>query len=158
VSVIERAWLITVCSGVVFAVGWFVLVVRKSSSQLAWASGFALLVAVGALLHPSVTYLFAQAGFAGVVLTALVAVMRRLTEHSRVATGKEPDSGTAGFATSTLSSGTFVAGSDESTAIRPRQTSTLDYVPTVLGDDAETTTGSGTGSFPRRSALGEPPP
>ena len=86
-------------------------------------------VSVAALVHPSLTLQAAQSAMVGVLLTALVALMQRLVGgRHRPALLGDPTGRASGLAPGSSLGLAVGAGSDDSTAIRPRPVSTMDYV------------------------------
>lgn len=158
-TVASRALLVASCSGVVLAVGGLLILVWRPSARLAAVAVPLLGLAVAALVHPTVTLLAVQSGMVGVVLTALVALMQRLVGRRRYGPGifGEPNQRNAGAAPgSALSRGVGV-GSDDSTAIRVRTASTLDYVVTAsdpAGGEAATAPGSSRSEPAARGGAG----
>jgi hypothetical protein len=145
ITVASRALLVAVCSGTVLAVGALLILVWRPPGRLIWVAVPAFILAVAALLHPSVTFLAVQSGMVGVVLTASIALMQKFFVGRRsgpVAYG-DPNGRAAGVAPGSTLSRTVGVGSDDSTAIRVRPVSTMDYLPTPpASSGAEAGTGS----------------
>jgi hypothetical protein len=161
VFVASRAWLVAVCSGSVLAVGGFLILVWRPSVPLAWAASLVLGLSA-ALLHPSVIVLAVQSGMVGLLLAALIALMQRSVERRRPAPGAfaDPSGRTPPLAAGSTLSRTVGAGSDDSTAIRVRPVSTMDYTPALppsaLPDDEGGVESRGGRS--ERVGPGGPPP
>ena len=133
ITVASRAWLVGICSGSVLAVGGLLILVWHPSIRLVWLASLVFGLSIASLLHPSVTFLAVQSAMIGVVLTALVALMQRIVERRRTAGMPYGDPGGLSVEITLTPSqeGAAAAGSDDSTAIRPRPISTLDHVITV---------------------------
>lgn len=129
VRVAARTTLVAVCSGSVLVVGGFLVLVWRPAMRLFWFAAIGLGLWVAALLHPSVTFLAVQSGMVGLLLTALIVVMQRLVDRRgpRQRVYGEPNSRVSARPGSTLSRSVGV-GSDDSTAIRVRNSSTLDHI------------------------------
>ena len=127
----SRAWIIVVCSGLVLALGFAATFVRLGER---WVWGGAAVVGLlsAMFLHPSVIALFLQAGSCGFVLTLFGYLIHR-TPHrdggvgSSARPGSAPASG-LGFDSSLRSAAGVGVGSDDSTAVRVRVSSTMDYL------------------------------
>ena len=132
VTVAPRALLVGLCSGSVLLLGGLLILVWKPPVKLVWSVLAALAFASAVLWHPSVTFLAAQSSAIGAALTALLALMHWGFERRNPgAPGASRPRSSVLNPPSTLSR-TVGAGSDDSTAIRPRvspATSTLDHVP-----------------------------
>jgi hypothetical protein len=164
VTTLARAWLVAVCSGVVLVTGGMLILVWRPSPRLIWVAALVLGLSVATLFHPSVTFLAVQSGMVGVVLTALIAAMQWVVERRRPVPALFGDSGTRNPVVtpgSTLSH-TVGAGSDDSTAIRPRPNSTMDHVaivqPTSSSPAALPESSSGRSPLPERAGRGGPAP
>ena len=131
--VASRASLVAVCSGLVLVAGGLLVLVWRPNVRLAWVAGAGSALAAATLVHPSVTYLAVQSAMVGVVLTALLAGMHLLVERRRPPAGVFAESNGRGAAPAPGSTMNHAAaaGSDDSTAIRVRAGSTLDYPPRV---------------------------
>jgi hypothetical protein len=162
VFIVPRAWLVAVCSGSVLAVGGFFILVWRPSVKLVWVAGLVLGLSVAALTHPSVTFLAVQSGMVGLLLTALVALMQRAVEGRRSAAYSDPSSRTPSLVPGSSLHHTIGAGSDDSTAIRARPVSTMDYVsagpPAISPQPPEADGSGGRSSFPERVGQGGAPP
>jgi hypothetical protein len=128
VFIASRAWLVAVCSGTVLAVGGFLILVWRPPVKLVWAAAAVLGLSVAALLHPSVTFLGVQSGMVGILLTGLIALMQSVVERRRGSAAFTDPSGLPLAGGSTFNR-TVGVGSDDSTAIRTRPVSTMDYAP-----------------------------
>ena len=115
-------------------------------------------MALGALVHPSVLLLGIQSALIGVVLTVVIALTQRLVEGRRPGPAFVGESGALApihGAGSTLTH-TAGLGSDDSTAVRARPVSTMDYVPASPGvSSREGTAGS---SLSQTAVRGSDPP
>jgi hypothetical protein len=133
--IVTRAGLVAVCSGSVLALGAFLILYRRLPTRLAWGVALALVLAAATAVQPSVTFLVVQSAMIGIACTLLTALMDRLV-HRRARTpavfgessGLAPPSGS--LPGSSLSH-TLGVGSDDSTAIRVRTSSTVDHVSTT---------------------------
>jgi hypothetical protein len=105
--------------------------VWRPPPRLVWVGLPALAVAVASLVQPSVTFLVVQSGAIGAALAVLIAVMQRLVEGRRPGPAfyGEPSGRTPVPGSGSGLSRTAGVGSDDSTAIRVRTASTLDYIP-----------------------------
>jgi hypothetical protein len=131
--VASRAWIVGACSGVVLLVGLLAMFSGIGFRWL-WMISAVLCFLVAVFAHPSTVLLFVQSALSGVVLVLLGCGIRRVLERARVvippvsATGSVPSQiGLGG-----TSAGSPGVGSDDSTAIRGRNSSTLDYAPAPL--------------------------
>jgi len=130
VVVASRALLVTLCSGTVLATGGLLLLVWRPTLRIVWAAAGGGGLAVAALVHPSVTLLVVQSGAVGVGLTAVIALMQRWVERRKHARAGYPELGTPGPGSALPGSSLnrdLAVGSDDSTAIRARPVSTVDY-------------------------------
>lgn len=132
--VASRALLLTVCSGAVLLIGGLSILVWRPPARFVAIFAPALVLAVVAFVHPSVTWLVVQSGMLGILLTLLIAMMRRIMEtrgfRSATSASHADFNGRAEAAAvgSSVHRGA-TAGSDDSTAIRVRPISTLDHLP-----------------------------
>jgi hypothetical protein len=133
VWVVSRAWAVATCSGAALILGFFTIFSRIRLRTI-WAVVAALALLAAVLLQPSVTLLGVQSAFIGVALTLLGMLIQALIERTKspVIPGREPGSiaGTP-LADSSRKQAASV-GSDDSTAIRVRVPSTVDYAPSPL--------------------------
>ncbi|WP_165227419.1 hypothetical protein [Aquisphaera insulae] len=120
----SRAWLVAVCSGGALALGFWIMFSRSGPRVIYPALAAAAVLAVS-LVHSSVLFLVLQSSLFGIVLAFLGLGIRRYTEGSPRAAGAETASPAAGSAISELTPSKV--GSDDSTAIRHRPSSTMDY-------------------------------
>jgi hypothetical protein len=157
VSVADRAWLVAVCSGGVLAVGGVLLLLWRPPIRVVGIAAALLVLSAATTLHPTVSFLAIQSAAVGVVLTALLALMQRWSKPRRPGRPSfEPESGARGLVSPPGSGWTTGAGSDDSTAIRQRTTSTMDFVHTSIQLEPD---GSGSsGSLPPRTGLGDASP
>ncbi len=131
--VVPRFWIVGVCSGATLFLG-FLAIFSRAHFRTIWL-GLAVLGLVAVMFLPaSVVFLVLQSAVIGLALTVLGLAIRSLIERSRGLRLPSRDSallavrppGDSGL---NRSSG---VGSDDSTAIRVRVPSTLDYVPTSV--------------------------
>jgi hypothetical protein len=130
VWVVHRSWLVAVCSGAALILG-FCAIFARIRFQTVWLFLAAVGLAAAALLQPGVVFLAFQSAFIGVALTLLGLLLKLLIQHRR-------GSGLAMRAGEILAAPASAApppgvGSDDSTAIRVRVPSTMNYVPAALG-------------------------
>ena len=136
--IVSRTWIVAASSGAVLTVG-FLLLFRLIPFRLVWMATAALVLVAVLLVHPSILVLVVQSGVIGLVLSVLGFMIQWLVERRR----PQPPLGVPGIPTpgpsiidpSRLGSGTI--GSDESTAIRARVSSTMDLVTSPLGPGNE---------------------
>ncbi len=155
--VVLRAWLVAAGSGVTLALG-FLAIFTRMRFRTAWALAAVVALLAAATVQPSLAMQVAQASVMGAALTALGLLIQRRHDRRRSPTsppGREtgPSAGTPP-GDSALDRGPgsgFNAGvgSDDSTAIRVRTPSTLDYHPTPLA-------GPSLADEARSSTLGRP--
>jgi hypothetical protein len=133
VWIVSRAWLVAACSGATLVLG-FIAIFARIRFRTAWvlAAGLAMLAAT--MVQPSLTVQLVQSSMMGAALTMLGLVIQGRLDHRRppVPTTREPSSATGqpiGDSGLTKDAG---VGSDDSTAIRVRTPSTLDYIPSGL--------------------------
>ena len=132
--VANRAAIIAGCSGSVLLLG-FLLMFSRARFRAIWIVVVGLCLLASALVHPSVLLLVAQSALSGVVLTLLGFVIQRLIERARSSGVPAipmplPSPAQAGAGGSQI--GPDGVGSDDSTAIRARSSSTMDYAPQPL--------------------------
>jgi hypothetical protein len=133
-SVASRAAIIAVCSGSVLLLG-FLLMFSRARFRVVWVVAAVLGLLGSALAHPSVLLLVVQSAMSGVVLTLLGLLIQRLIERARSSgppalTMPTPGLGQTGAGAS--QTGPDGVGSDDSTAIRARASSTMNYAPAPL--------------------------
>ncbi|WP_406695456.1 hypothetical protein V5E97_30990 [Singulisphaera sp. Ch08] len=142
-----RGSLVALCSGPVLALGVLVVVYRRPRFRLLWSVLLALALAVSASAQPSLTLQVVQCAMVGVVFTLLAVVLQRIVDRPRpgaTAVFGEPDNlGTAPHGGSSVNH-TAGVGSDDSTAIRIRQVSTVDHAVAVSPPTSDTASGRGT--------------
>jgi hypothetical protein len=129
--ILSRTWIVVACSGVTLILGFFAIF-SGIRFRTAWAVASLLALLAAAFLHPSVTLLVLQSAFIGAALTFLALLIQRLMDRKKPPAIQSREPGApAGQATgdSALERPATV-GSDDSTAIRVRVASTMDYVPT----------------------------
>jgi hypothetical protein len=133
VWIVPRSWLVGVCSGATLLVG-FLAIFTKIRFRTIWLGIAGLGLLAGVLVQPSVTFLAIQSALIGGVLTLLGLMIEQLLERSRpqrmLARRGSVMTSPAG-AGSSLSRSPAI-GSDDSTAIRVRVPSTLDYAPAPI--------------------------
>jgi hypothetical protein len=127
--IVARAWLVAVCSGTVLAVGAFLILFWRPPFRLAWAVALALVLAAATALSPSVTFLLVQSAMIGVVCTLLTLLMDRLVHRRTRPSAVFGESSSLPTPAGSSLSRAMSAGSDDSTAIRVRPSSTVDHVP-----------------------------
>ena len=150
VWVVSRSWLVAICSGAALLIG-FLAIFSKLRFRTIWLgiAGLALLAAI--LAQPGVILLALESALLGVVLTLVGLLIESMIERIRsrsvrprpvviAASRPVPDS--------SLNLRPSV-GSDDSTAIRVRPSSTLDFAPAQIAaqevlDDPRTPTMEGT--------------
>jgi hypothetical protein len=133
VWVLSRSWLVAICSGAALLIG-FLTIFSKLRFRTTWfgIAGLALLAAI--LVQPSVIFLALESALLGVVLTLVGLFIELLIERMKsrsmrartvmiAASRPIPDS--------SLNRHPSV-GSEDSTAIRVRPSSTLDFVPAQI--------------------------
>lgn len=134
----SRAGLIAICSGAVLAVGTFLIMVWSPPIRLVGVAILTMLLIVAAVFPPSVTFLAAQSGLIGLLLTAMLALMQRLVDRRRGPAGAvfADNAGRGSVIGVGSTSSHQTPGSDDSTAIRARpgaasktSSSTHDYSP-----------------------------
>ena len=130
----NRAAIVAVCSGSVLVLG-FVLMFLRARFRAIWIGVACLGLLGAALAHPSVLFLVIQSALSGVILILLGLLIQRLIERSRLTggplIGMPPPSSELAAAVAPQN-GPDGVGSDDSTAIRVRASSTMDYSPQSL--------------------------
>ncbi|MGP0061995.1 MAG: hypothetical protein ACLQGP_00150 [Isosphaeraceae bacterium] len=131
----SRTWIVVVCSGLTLILG-FLAIFTRIRFRTAWAVAAGLAILAAAFWHPSVTLMVLQSAFMGVALTSLALVIERLLDRKEPPPIPARDSGpssvqTHGDGDSALDKPAPV-GSDDSTAIRVRVASTIDFVPAPI--------------------------
>jgi hypothetical protein len=127
----NRAGIIAVCSGGVLVLGYLSMFYR-SRYRTIWVVTAGLCLVGSAVMHPSVWLLVIQSALSGVILTLLGLLIHGLIERTgpRDDLALERQSPGMMHATSGDSrTDTGGVGSDESTAVRARVSSTVDYAP-----------------------------
>lgn len=155
VRIVSRAWLIAAGSGVTLALG-FLAIFTRLRFRTVWAVAAVAALMVAAVVQPSLAMQVIQASVMGVALTLLGLLIQRQLDRRRAPAGPSGrDAGSAGGTPpgdSSLNRGAgtpmvATVGSDDSTAIRVRTPSTLDYHPAPL-------VGPTLADEPRSSTLG----
>ncbi len=140
VRIVPRAWLVAAGSGATLALG-FLAIFARLRFRTAWAVAAIAALVAAAVVQPSLAMQLIQASFLGAVLSALGLVIQHRLDRRRAPAGAPGrDTGSAGGTPpgdSSLNRGSGTAGvpsvgSDDSTAIRVRTPSTLDYHPAPL--------------------------
>jgi hypothetical protein len=129
VWIVPRSWLVAICSGATLFVGFFVIFSRPRFRTIWLAiAGLGLLAAVRA--QPSVMFLVLESAVLGALLTLLGLVIEGLIVRSRSLSTPARGGALAAARASTDSSlkRSPDVGSDDSTAIRLRVPSTVDFV------------------------------
>jgi hypothetical protein len=137
VWVLPRAGLVAACSGVTLILG-FLAIFARIRFRTAWAIVAVLGLLAAALLQPSVTWLFLQSAFMGAALSGLGLWIQRLLDRPK-ATGRparESGSGTVPIVADSSHERPAIVGSDDSTAIRVRIPSTMDFIPSPIAAPA----------------------
>ncbi|SIO59949.1 hypothetical protein SAMN05444166_6215 [Singulisphaera sp. GP187] len=141
-----RGSLVALCSGPVLALGVLVVVYRRPRFRLLWSVLLALALAVAASAQPSLTLQVVQCAMVGVVFTLLAAALQRIVDRpGRGATavfGEPGNLGTSPNGGSSVHQAGGV-GSDDSTAIRVRQVSTVDHALALSQPTSDTASGRG---------------
>ncbi|MGC8640970.1 MAG: hypothetical protein ACP5XB_13980, partial [Isosphaeraceae bacterium] len=134
--VVSRALVVAICSGSVLLLGFYLMFFR-TRLRLVWA-GLAVLGLLAAVFaHPSVLVLVVQSAVSGLVLALLGLLIQNLIERARArhAAASPPPAAGPGSGSALSPPG---VGSDDSTAIRPRVSSTMDYAaPLSIPADPE---------------------
>ncbi|QEH37893.1 hypothetical protein OJF2_64850 [Aquisphaera giovannonii] len=139
--VASRAWLLAVCSGAVLAAGFCAMFARRRPRFLAPALASAALLAM-AVVDPSVLLLAAQSSICGVLLVLLGLATRRYIDGVPAAAAAASAPGVGGGSGIAELPASRV-GSDDSTAVRNRPSSTMDYAsPLSFSAGPDPTTGS----------------
>lgn len=130
--VIPRFWLLTLCSGGVLGVGSLFLLAWRPPARVVVPVVLAVALGVAVAFPASITVVLLQSSMIGVVLLLMMAALQLVVDRRRSAahlfsdtSGLAPASGMA----APLPGG---AGSDDSTAIRVRTPTTMDYVVSIL--------------------------
>ena len=149
--VASRAWIIVVCSGLVLlaGLGLFMFPIGEL-----WVLGGGAILGLTAAIavHPIAIALILQAATPGFLLVLLGWLVHRAPRRDGgAATARATPSSTAGAAYESSRRSAFAVGSDDSTAIRRRVPSTLDYrsEPTTPASDFEAARGAEVEPAPR---------
>ncbi len=139
--VVSRAVVVAICSGSVLLLGFYLMFFR-TRIRLVWAVLAVLGLLAAVFAHPSALVLVVQSAVSGLVLALLGLLIQSLIERARAS-----HTAAAGPAAAGPSSGSALSpsgvGSDDSTAIRARVSSTMDYVaPLSIPADPEAARGS----------------
>jgi hypothetical protein len=125
---VSRGWLVAICSGVVLALGFLILLWRPAGLLPSLAvAGF--LLAVAAAERPNLAILVVQSSLAGLALVLLAGLVQRVieTRRRRRPLFTEPSSLTPSAVPGSSLKRAASAGSDDSTAIRIRPGSTQEH-------------------------------
>jgi hypothetical protein len=140
--VVSRAWIIVACSGLVLALG-LAAAFTGIGERRAWGITAAAGLLSAMFLHPSTIALFLQSAACGAVLTLLGYLIHRGVRREPPAptTVRPGSASSGGSAYDSSQRSALGVGSDDSTAVRVRTSSTLDYLspPPALGSELETT-------------------
>jgi hypothetical protein len=133
VWIVPRSWLVAICSGATLFIGFFVIFARPRF-RTTWLAIAVTGLLAGVLVQPSVMFLFVESGIIGAVLTLLGLLIEVLIVRSRVPTIVAPGGAVPAPRASTDSAEKRApeVGSDDSTAIRVRVPSTVDFVGSPL--------------------------
>jgi hypothetical protein len=144
--ILSRTLIVGVCSGVTLIIG-FLAMFSRIRFRTAWAIAAGLAILAAAFLHSSVTLMVVQSAFIGAALTFLGLLIQRLLDRKKPPALQARESGPSGsqiLGDSSLDRPAIV-GSDDSTAIRVRVPSTMDYVPSpIVGPVADESARSST--------------
>jgi hypothetical protein len=142
--VASRTWIVGTCSGIVLLVGFFLMFSRKSFRAI-WVATAALCVLGAAFAHPSALLLFLQSALSGVVLVLLGLLIQRVLERARSDGAAMSTPGSVLTQAGTTGSALALAGvgSDDSTAVRVRVSSTVDHEVSPLVLTPEQPSGPG---------------
>jgi hypothetical protein len=137
---VSRALVVAICSGSVLLLGFY-LMFFKAQFALVWTALAVLGLLAACFAHSSAVLLVLQSAVSGLVLALLGLLIQALIERTKSAAppaGAGPPS-----ATTPLPLSPTGVGSDDSTAIRARTSSTMDYVPPLnLPAEPESARGS----------------
>lgn len=139
-TIFSRALLVAVFSGLALALG-FLTLIHSPASRIAVLAALASLGAASASLWPDITLLVLQSASAGFFLTAIAAATKRYVDRRRTSLPVFGDSSQSSELLAEPSSregrgssrqvGVPELGSDDSTVIRRRPATTIDYMPTI---------------------------
>jgi hypothetical protein len=139
VWIVSRPLLVGVCSGSTLFVG-FLAIFAKLRFRTIWVAIAGVGLAAGVLLEPTALFLILESALLGVVLTLLAFLIELVIERARFLS--IPAHGRA-LATTRASPESSLnlsptVGSDDSTAIRVRVPSTVDYIAApVVGEEVD---------------------
>jgi hypothetical protein len=128
--IVPRAWLVAVCSGATLFLG-FVAIFSRAQFRTIWIGLAVLGLLAAVFIRTSVLLLILQSAAIGVALTVLGLAVRGLIERARGMRLPSRESSLLSVrppGDSALDRASGV-GSDDSTAVRVRVPSTLDFVP-----------------------------
>jgi len=128
--IVSRAWIIVACSGLVLVLG-FVVTFTKIGERRTWGIVAAAGLLSAMFLHPSTIALFLQSAACGAVLTFLGYVIHRAVRRDpEGAPTPRPGAPSSGVGYDSSQRSALGVGSDDSTAVRVRVASTMDYLST----------------------------
>jgi hypothetical protein len=133
VWIVRRSWMVAICSGVTLFIGFFVIFARPRF-RTTWLALAVTGLLAAVLVQPSVMVLLLESGVIGAALTFLGLFVEALIVRSR-APSIPAQSGATPAPQSGSDSGEKRApevGSDDSTAIRVRVPSTVDFIASPL--------------------------
>jgi hypothetical protein len=132
-SVVSRSWLVAICSGATLFFG-FLAIFSKIRFRTTWLGIAGLTFLAAVLVQPSVMFLALESALLGLMLTMVGLVIELLIERIRsrsvrarpvaVPTSRPVPDSSLNLRPS--------VGSEDSTAIRVRPSSTLDFVPAEM--------------------------
>jgi hypothetical protein len=134
VWIVSRAWLVAACSGVTLLVGFLALFSRLRFRTV-WAIAAVLSLLAASMLQPSLAAQIGQSALMGAALTCLGVLIQHQLDRRRSPSqppAREPSSGVGQPRADASPAREPGVGSDDSTAIRVRTPSTMDFVPTAL--------------------------
>jgi hypothetical protein len=133
--IVPRSWLVAVCSGATLFLG-FLAIFSRPRFRTIWLGLAALGLCAATFVHTSLLFLIVQSAMIGLALSILGLAIRILVERSGSARlpSRESSLLTVRPASDSSLDRAASVGSDDSTAIRVRVPSTLDYVPTPAGE------------------------
>ncbi len=132
VWILPRAVIVGSCSGFVLLFSFFLMFSRVRFGVI-WVLTAVLCLLAAMLAHPSAIVLFLQSASTGLVLALLGVLIQRVLERAKWRGAAVSRTAAAGPAGSALPRGAAAdVGSDDSTAVRVRFSSTLEHAPLPL--------------------------
>lgn len=133
---VSRPVLVGVCSGAALVVG-IGLLLSRPPARLIWLCGLASALALVVTVEPNAGLLALQSSLAGLILTVVAALTRRFVER-RLPTGATGRASTfqrvpVASATGTAAVPAVTPEAEESTIIRRRPSTTVDFAPAAEG-------------------------